>query len=68
VLLTAASAGDRLGRRRVLVAGLTLFTASSPACALAPSIGVLVGARAVQGIGTAMVLPQVPRCCRQRFR
>jgi MFS family permease len=58
LLLTAAAAGDRLGRRRVLAAGLALFTASSAACALAPSIGVLIGARAVQGIGTAMVLPQ----------
>ncbi|HEX8007711.1 MAG TPA: MFS transporter [Trebonia sp.] len=58
LLLTAAAAGDRLGRRRVLVAGLALFTVSSAACALAPSIGALIGARAVQGIGTAMVLPQ----------
>jgi MFS family permease len=58
LLLTAAAAGDRLGRRRVLAAGLALFTASSAACALAPSIGALIGARAVQGIGTAMVLPQ----------
>src|SRR4029077_4596776 len=57
LLLTAAAAGDRLGRRRVLVAGLTVFTASSAACALAPSIGALIAARAAQGIGTAMVLP-----------
>ena len=57
-LLTAAAAGDRLGRRRVLVAGLAVFTASSAACALAPSISVLIAARAAQGIGTAMVLPQ----------
>src|SRR6266568_4673907 len=58
LLLTAAAVGDRLGRRRVLVAGLAVFTASSAACALAPSIGVLIAARAAQGIGTAMVLPQ----------
>ncbi len=58
LLLTAAAAGDRLGRRRVLAAGLAVFTASSAACALAPSIGVLIAARAAQGIGTAMVLPQ----------
>jgi MFS family permease len=57
LLLTAAAVGDRLGRRRVLIAGLAVFTASSAACALAPSIGLLIGARAVQGIGTAMVLP-----------
>ena len=58
LLLAAAAVGDRLGRRRVLVAGLAIFTASSAACALAPSIGVLIAARAAQGIGTAMVLPQ----------
>jgi EmrB/QacA subfamily drug resistance transporter len=57
-LLTATAVGDRLGRRRVFVAGLAVFTASSAACALAPSIGVLIAARAAQGIGTAMVLPQ----------
>src|SRR5262249_24798355 len=44
--------------RRVLVAGLAVFTASSAACALAPAIGVLIAARAAQGIGTAMGLPQ----------
>jgi EmrB/QacA subfamily drug resistance transporter len=58
LLLTAAAVGDRLGRRRVLAAGLAVFTASSAACALAPSVGVLIAARAAQGIGTAMVLPQ----------
>jgi len=58
LLLTAAAVGDRLGRRRVLAAGLAVFTASSAACALAPSIGVLITARAAQGFGTAMVLPQ----------
>lgn len=58
LLLTATAAGDRLGRRRVLAAGLAVFTASSAACALAPSIGILIAARAVQGVGTAMVLPQ----------
>src|SRR5262249_62409163 len=56
-LLTAAAFGDRLGRRRVLVAGLAVFTASSAACALAPSIGVLIAARAAPGLATALVLP-----------
>jgi EmrB/QacA subfamily drug resistance transporter len=58
LLLTAAAAGDRLGRRRMLVAGLITFTAASAGCALAPSISVLILGRALQGIGTAMVLPQ----------
>src|SRR6201985_1797642 len=42
LLMTAAVLGDRLGRRRVFVFGLTLFTAASAACALAPSIGWLI--------------------------
>jgi EmrB/QacA subfamily drug resistance transporter len=58
LLLAAAAIGDRFGRRRVLAIGLAVFTGSSAACALAPSIGVLIAARAAQGIGTAMVLPQ----------
>jgi EmrB/QacA subfamily drug resistance transporter len=58
LLLSAAAVGDRLGRRRVLAAGLTVFTASSAVCALAPSISVLIAARAAQGVGTALVLPQ----------
>jgi EmrB/QacA subfamily drug resistance transporter len=56
-ILTAAALGDRLGRRRVYTAGLTLFTAASAACALAPSAHVLVAFRAVQGLGAATVLP-----------
>lgn len=56
-ILTAAALGDRLGRRRMYVAGLALFTAASAACALAPSAGVLIACRAVQGAGAAIVLP-----------
>jgi EmrB/QacA subfamily drug resistance transporter len=56
-IITAAALGDRLGRRRVYAAGLALFTAASAACALAPSAGVLVAARAVQGLGAATVMP-----------
>lgn len=52
-VLTAGSLNDRYGRRRSLLAGLGLFTAGSLACALAPTIGVLDGARAIQGIGAA---------------
>lgn len=53
VVLTAGSLADRLGRRRVFVGGLALFTVSSAACALAGSIVVLDAARAVQGLGAA---------------
>lgn len=56
-LLTAAVLGDRFGRRRLFVAGLVLFTAASTACALAPGIGWLIAARALQGVGAAIVMP-----------
>jgi EmrB/QacA subfamily drug resistance transporter len=57
LLLTGAALGERLGRRRMLVAGIGLFTAASAACALAPNAGVLIAARAAQGAGGALVLP-----------
>ena len=57
LLLTGAALGERLGRRRMLAAGVGLFTAASAACALAPNAGALVAARAVQGAGAALVLP-----------
>lgn len=53
VVLTAGSLADRLGRRRVFVGGLVLFTASSATCAAARTIVVLDAARAVQGLGAA---------------
>jgi EmrB/QacA subfamily drug resistance transporter len=56
-LLTAAVLGDRFGRRRLFVAGLVLFVAASCACALASSIGWLIAARAMQGVGAAIVMP-----------
>jgi EmrB/QacA subfamily drug resistance transporter len=56
-LLMGAALGDRFGRRRMFVAGLALFTASSAMAALAPSIGALVAARALQGLGAAIVTP-----------
>ncbi len=57
LLLTGAALGDRFGRRRMFVVGLGIFTVASAAAALAPSIGALVAARAVQGAGGAMVMP-----------
>ncbi|HTZ85988.1 MAG TPA: MFS transporter, partial [Solirubrobacteraceae bacterium] len=56
-IVTAAAIGDRFGRRRVFNVGLALFTVASAACALAPSAGVLIAARTVQGLGGAIVLP-----------
>ena len=57
LLLTGAALGDRFGRRRMFAVGLGIFTLASAAAALAPSMGVLVAARAVQGAGGAIVMP-----------
>ncbi len=56
-LLTGAALGDRFGRKRMFVAGLALFTISSAAAALAPTSGLLIAARAAQGLGAAIVTP-----------
>jgi EmrB/QacA subfamily drug resistance transporter len=56
-IVAAAALGDRLGRRRVFVGGLILFTVASGACALAPTSALLLAARAVQGVGAAAVMP-----------
>ncbi len=57
-LLTSGSLGDRFGRRTLLRFGLLTFIAASLACAAAPSLPLLLTARAVQGVGAAMMLPQ----------
>ncbi len=57
LLLTGAALGDRFGRRRLFSLGLGIFTVASAAAALAPSIGALDAARAVQGLGGAIVMP-----------
>ncbi len=56
-LMSATALGDRFGRRRVFRAGVTVFVLASGACGLAPSVGWLIAARAVQGAGAAAVLP-----------
>jgi EmrB/QacA subfamily drug resistance transporter len=56
LLMTAAALGDRLGRRRLFAAGIGLFAVASAASALAPSIGALIAARALQGVGAAFVM------------
>src|SRR5580698_450870 len=57
LLLTGAALGDRFGRKRMFVIGLSIFTAASAGAALAPSTDLLVAARAVQGAGAAIVTP-----------
>lgn len=58
LLLAAGSLGDRFGRRRLLRIGLVTFVAASLACALSATTPFLLAARAVQGVGAAMMLPQ----------
>jgi MFS transporter, DHA2 family, methylenomycin A resistance protein len=57
LLLTAGAAGDRFGPKRVFLGGLVLFTAASAGCGLAPSAGVLVAVRAIQGCAAAALVP-----------
>ena len=57
LILTAGALGDRLGAKRVFIAGFGLFTLASLACALAPTSGVLIGSRAAQGIAAAILVP-----------
>jgi DHA2 family methylenomycin A resistance protein-like MFS transporter len=57
LLLAGGALGDSLGHRRVVLRGLVIFGAASAACALAPTAAALVAARAVQGIGAALLLP-----------
>src|SRR6201996_3469534 len=56
-ILTAGALGDRIGSRRVFMAGFAIFTSASLACALAPNAMVLIAARAVQGFGAAVLVP-----------
>ncbi len=57
LILTAGALGDRIGAKRVFVAGFALFTLASAACGLAPDLAVLIAARAVQGVGAAVLVP-----------
>ena len=57
LLLTGAALGDRLGRKRMFIAGIALFTVGSAAAALSPTIGFLIAARATQGVAAAIVTP-----------
>ena len=57
LLITGAALGDRYGRRRLYALGLGLFAVASAVCALAPDVGWLIAARAVQGAGAALLMP-----------
>ncbi|AQT73903.1 MULTISPECIES: MFS transporter [unclassified Streptomyces] len=57
LLMFGASLGDRFGRRRLFIAGLAVFTGASAAAALSPGIDALIAARAVQGVGAAVMMP-----------
>src|ERR1700722_19540255 len=56
-ILTAGSIADRVGARRLFVGGFVLFMAASAICGIAPDLGVLIGARACQGLFAAPLLP-----------
>ncbi len=58
LILVGGAIGDHVGRERVYAAGVIVFGAASAACALSPSIGWLIGSRAVQGVGAAMLIPE----------
>jgi len=57
LLLVGGAAGDQFGRRRVFVIGVLVFAAASLVCGLAPNVQALIGARAVQGVGAALLVP-----------
>src|SRR5215469_11398256 len=57
LILLGGSLGDRLGRRKVFLIGVVWFALASALCGLAPSIGVLIGARVLQGVGGALLTP-----------
>jgi MFS transporter, DHA2 family, methylenomycin A resistance protein len=56
-ILTAGALGDRIGAKRIFMAGFAIFTAASVVCPLAPGAAILIAARAVQGIGAAILVP-----------
>jgi EmrB/QacA subfamily drug resistance transporter len=57
LILSGGAAGDRFGRRRIFIIGVIAFTAASVGCGLAPNAAALIAARALQGIGAALLVP-----------
>ncbi|MGO4592486.1 MFS transporter [Leifsonia sp. 2TAF2] len=68
LLLVFGTLADRLGRRRILLVGVAIFTLASVAAALAPTGAFLIGARLVQGVGGAMILPTTLSIINATFR
>ena len=66
LLVPAGRLADHFGRRRFLLIGVLVFTLASAACAAAPTLGVLVAARAVQAVGAALIVPDLARACSTR--
>ena len=58
LILVGGGLGDRIGRRRMFIAGVAIFALASIGCAAAPSTGVLIAGRVVQGVGAAALVPQ----------
>jgi EmrB/QacA subfamily drug resistance transporter len=58
-MITGARLGDLYGRRRIFMLGMTVFTVASVACGVSPDVGSLIGSRLVQGLGSAMMFPQI---------
>src|SRR5690349_5148211 len=67
LLVTGARPGDILGHRRMFLGGLVLFTLASLGCGLAPSTGLLVALRFIQGAGAAVMIPQVLSLIQRTF-
>jgi EmrB/QacA subfamily drug resistance transporter len=67
LLLSGGAVSDRTGANRAFAAGMALFVAASLACGLAPTLGVLIGARVVQGAGAAIMLPSSLALIREAF-
>lgn len=68
LLLVGGSLGDRLGRRRIFVIGLIWFGVASALCGIAPSAKLLIAARALQGVGAALLVPVSLALVRSSFR
>jgi len=67
-ILLGGSLGDRFGRRKVFLLGCALFAGASALCGIAPSMGVLIAARALQGVGGALLTPGSLAILQSSFR